>query len=633
MTTINTHQQQDTERFDEITVFNHSRQLRKENKHDEALSTLRNAMRRHWLSAEGIEKAGRQIIKHFKTHSTQTQNILVLGQCTTNWLCNCLTASAYAGGMSILATEGQYDNVMQELMAAASNDVKYDAVVLLPWNTRLLADGDRNTQQRIDDEIAFWQQAWNFVNGQLNTRLIQIGYDYKSPGYQGHHLGGQAGGHINLVRQINEALRAKLPEMSFFVDLDQISGMIGRENFYDARRYYWTKQPFSEVGTARLSEHVFAAYRTMVNGPKKVLILDLDNTVWGGVVGETGPLGIGIGDSPDGEAHRALQRYAKSLQNKGILLAVCSKNNDADAREPFEKNPDMILKLEDFAAFEASWDPKAVAIHRIAQTLRLGLDSFVFLDDNPVEREHVRQMLPDVEVVEVGDDASEYVHALEHGLWFESMNVTKADAQRVEQYRAEAQRREVQSSFTSMDDYLESLKMSADARQINEEDFTRVIQLLGKTNQFNLTTRRHSPQLVEQMLVDKNNMGITLRVADRFGDHGLVAVLLAVLKDHPMGTPGKAFEIDTWLMSCRVIGRTVEEFCYNTLLNAARDRNADFVIGTYIPTAKNALVKDLYDRLGFTPIHTADDGTVTYELNVHNAEERKTFLAKVVADA
>jgi FkbH-like protein len=213
------------------------------------------------------------------------------------------------------------------------------------------------------------------------------------------------------------------------------------------------------------------------------------------------------------------------------------------------------------------------------------------------------------------------------------MNVTKADAQRVEQYRAEAQRREVQSSFTSMDDYLESLKMSADARQINEEDFTRVIQLLGKTNQFNLTTRRHSPQLVEQMLVDKNNMGITLRVADRFGDHGLVAVLLAVLKDHPMGTPGKAFEIDTWLMSCRVIGRTVEEFCYNTLLNAARDRNADFVIGTYIPTAKNALVKDLYDRLGFTPIHTADDGTVTYELNVHNAEERKTFLAKVVADA
>jgi FkbH-like protein len=627
MTTLNSqHVQQDSERFDEITVFNHSRQLRKDNKNQESLDVLRNAMRRHWLSAEGIEKAGRQIIKHFKTHDSKTLNVLVLGQCTTNWICNCLTASAYAGGMSLLAREGQYDNVMQELMAAASSGVKYDAVVLLPWHTRLLAEGDRTTQQRIEDEINFWQQAWNFVTGQLNTRLIQIGYDYKSPGYQGHHLGGQPGGQVNLVRQVNEALRANLPQMSFFVDLDQMSGMTGRDQFYDARRYYWTKQPFSEVGTARLSEHIFAALRTMINGPKKVLVLDLDNTVWGGVVGETGPLGIGVGDSPAGEAHRALQRYAKSLLSKGILLAVCSKNNEADAKEPFEKNPDMVLNLDDFAAFEATWDPKAIAIQRIAQTLRLGLDSFVFLDDNPVEREHIRQMLPDVEVVEVGEDPSEYVHALEHGLWFESMNVTKADEQRVEQYRQEAMRRQEQSSFTSMDDYLDSLKMTADAKLINDEDFPRVIQLLGKTNQFNLTTRRHSPQIVEQMLASTDNMGITLRVTDRFGDHGLVAVLLAVLKEHEQS---KAFEIDTWLMSCRVIGRTVEEFCYNTLLLAARDRSADVIIGKYIPTAKNALVVDLYDRLGFTKVDTSDDGTVTYELNVHNAELRKTFLTQV----
>lgn len=627
MTTLNSqHVQKDSERFDEITVFNHSRQLRKDNKTQESLDVLRNAMRRHWLSAEGIEKAGRQIIKHFKTHDSKTLNVLVLGQCTTNWICNCLTASAYAGGMSLLTHEGQYDNVMQELMAAASSGIQYDAVVLLPWHTRLLAEGDRTSEQRIDDEISFWQQAWNFVTGQLNTRLIQIGYDYKSPGYQGHHLGGQPNGHVSLVRKVNEAMRSHLPEMSFFIDLDQVSGMTGRNQYYDARRYFWTKQPFSEIGTARLSEHIYAALRTMINGPKKVLVLDLDNTVWGGVVGETGPLGIGVGDSPAGEAHRALQRYAKNLLSKGILLAVCSKNNDADAREPFEKNPDMILKLEDFAAFEATWDPKAVAIARIAKTLRLGLDSFVFLDDNPVEREHVRQMLPDVEVVEVGDDPSEYVHALEHGLWFESMNVTKADEQRVEQYRQEAMRRQEQSSFTSMDDYLESLKMTADAKLINDEDFPRVIQLLGKTNQFNLTTRRHSPQIVEQMLANTDNLGITLRVTDRFGDHGLVAVLLAVLTDHLLG---KALEIDTWLMSCRVIGRTVEEFCYNTMLEAARQRRANVIIGKYIPTAKNALVQDLYDRLGFTKIQTSDDGTVTYELNVHAAELRKTFLTQV----
>ena len=630
MTTINSRLQQDAERFDEITVFNHSRQLRKENKTDESLHVLRDAMRRHWLSAEGIEKAGRQIIKHFKTANEKTLRVLVLGQCTTNWVCNCLTASAWAGGMSLLADDGQYDNVMQELMAAASSDVKYDAVVLLPWNTRLLADGDRSPQQRIEDELSFWQQAWNLVNNQLNSRLIQIGYDYKSPGYQGHHLASQPGGSVSLIRQVNQALQANLPDMGFFVDLDQISGMVGREHFYDARRYYWTKQPFSELGTAKLSEHTFAALRTMINGPKKVLVLDLDNTVWGGVVGETGPLGIEVGDSPAGEAHRALQRYAKKLTSKGILLAVCSKNNMDDAREPFLENPDMILKLEDFAAFEASWDPKAVAIQRIAKTLRLGLDSFVFIDDNPVEREHIRQMLPQVQVVEVGEDASDYVHALEDGLWFESMQVTQADEKRAQQYRVEAQRREVQSTFTCMDDYLESLKMTADARAIGDEDFARVIQLLGKTNQFNLTTRRHSPQVVEQMLSDDNNLGLTLRVADRFGDHGVVAVFLATLEDHPQG---KAFNIDTWLMSCRVIGRTVEEFCYNSLLAAAQDRNASVILGTYIPTAKNALVKDLYDRLGFKQVHISDEGSITYELNVKSAKMRKTFLASVEVGA
>ena len=200
--------------------------------------------------------------------------------------------------------------------------------------------------------------------------------------------------------RVNEALRANLPAGSFFVDLEQVAGMIGRERFYDPRRYFWTKQPFSEAGTVRLAEHIWAGIRAVTTGPKKVLVVDLDNTLWGGVVGEKGPLGIEFGDSPEGEAYRALQKYLKGLAARGIVLAVASKNNAEDAREPFEKNPDMILGLDDFAAFEAGWGPKGQALERIAQTLNLGLDSLVFLDDNPAEGEQVRQAVPEVSVVE-----------------------------------------------------------------------------------------------------------------------------------------------------------------------------------------------------------------------------------------
>ena len=440
---------------------------------------------------------------------------------------------------------------------------------------------------------------------------------------------------MDLIRRVNEALRQQLPRTAYFVDLEQVSGTLGREKFYDFRRYYWTKQPFSEEGTARLAQAICSGIRAATAGPKKVLVLDLDNTLWGGVVGETGPLGIEIGDSPAGEAYRAFQKYAKALARRGCVLAVCSKNNPDDAREPFLKNPDMQLTLEDFGAFEASWDPKAAAIERIAQTLQLGLDSFVFFDDNPAEREHIRQALPDVEVVDVPEDPAEYVRALERGQWFEAVALTDEDRQRSEQYRAEAQRREVKTAFGSMEEYLTSTQMVGDVRAIDDEDFSRVLQLIGKTNQFNLTTRRHSAETVRQMLAQPDSVGITVRMSDRFGDYGLIAVILGV--NEPGGAQGLTLRIDTWLMSCRVIGRTAEEFCLAALLERAKTHNYHRLLGQYIPTKKNVLVKDLFDRLGFSRLKTTDgtpasggapgNTTVSYELALSHAAAPKTFVA------
>ncbi len=378
-------------------------------------------------------------------------------------------------------------------------------------------------------------------------------------------------------------------------------------------------------------------------------MLDLDNTLWGGVVGETGPHGVGLGESPEGEAFRAFQKHAKELADRGVVLAVASKNNPADAREPFEINDNMHLKLDHIAAFEASWEPKGVTIARMAETLSLGLDSFVFFDDNPAEGEQVRQALPDVEVVDVPEEPAEFVRILQSGLWFETAGLTQADRERAGQYTVERQRRELQQNFASLDDYLRSLEMTAEVRPIDEAEMPRVVQLLGKTNQFNLTTRRHTAEDVARMLADPRSIGLTVRIKDKFGDYGLVAVMIGVPDEgEPVRFDGEggvvavpvsdvpdetidAVRIDTWLMSCRVIGRTAEQFTLKQFLERAMALGYRQVVGDYIPTKKNALVADLYGRLGFQVAHAvADgDGRVRYLLDLERTEPPATFVTAV----
>lgn len=605
------------------SFFKQVSDLRKQSRQAEALEQLRDALRRQQLDAEGVEKAGRILSPLLAGEAKRAAcRALLLGQCTTSWLANTLTAAAWGQGTALTVTEGAYDNVMQELLAAGAKEEKPDVVVLLPWNQRLLfGNENRSPAERVDDECAFWQQTWRLIRERLGARILQAGYDWITPGALGYCLGAKADGDAALVRRVNDALRESLPSGAYFADLEQIAGMMGRERFYDLRRYFWTKQPFSEAGTVRLSEHLWAGIRAMLSGPKKVLVLDLDNTLWGGVVGETGALGVGLGEGPDGEAFRAFQKHVKALSKRGVVLAVCSKNNPADARGPFLENPAMILSLDDLAHFEVSWEPKSQGLKRIAKTLQLGLDSFVFFDDNPAEREQIRQALPEVVVVEVSDP-SEYIRDLEKGLWFETVGLTDEDRQRGEQYRAENERRNLATSFDSLDDYLISLDMVGDIRPIDDADFERVVQLIGKTNQFNLTTRRHSAEQLRRMLAHPATIGLTLRMVDRFGDYGLVSVILAVEDDSQPGS----LQIDTWLMSCRVISRTAENFLFNALMEEARQRGARRLIGHYIPTPKNGLVKDLYDRLGFKPALNGSNGTQTYELDLAQAMPSTSFI-------
>jgi FkbH-like protein len=608
-------------------LFKEYRRLLKEDHEQQALSLLTEALRRDQLDDAGVVRAGEILRKQWtlRDMSNDALRVFLAGQCTTSWLAPALVGAAAARGMSISVDEGEYDQVLQGL---ESLDDRVDAVVLLPWHQRVLGGGaERSAEERIDSELALWQHAWKLAASK-GARVTQVGYDWMQSGVPGLHLGGGGDGDIAILRRLNERLRQQIPPRSYFVDLDQISGYHGRDAFYDPRQYCWTRQPFSNAGLVRLAQIIVAGLRAVIFGPKKVVAVDLDNTLWGGVVGETGPLNIEIGDSPAGQAFRAFQQHLKDLSRHGCLLAVCSKNNPTDAREPFEQNSDMVLSLDDFAAFEAGWDPKTVMLDRIAQQLRLGLDSFVFVDDNPAEREAIRQALPQVEVVDLPEEPAEFVRALQAGGWFESVELTDEDRSRSRQYVAEQQRSSAMAAFNSIDGYLESLEMVADCRPLAEVDLDRVVQLIGKTNQFNLTTRRHSIDDVRAMLAMPNAIALILRLRDRFGDYGLISVLIGV--PDPDDQPSTLL-IDTWLMSCRAIGRTVEQFQFNELVAAARQQGYERLVGKYIPTPKNVPVRDLYRKLGFTCRDERDDGSATYDLSLMNAPEALSFVRSAAA--
>ena len=436
-----------------------------------------------------------------------------------------MTAVAWGHGQACSVAEGGYDTVLQDLEHLAAHASPPHVVVLIPWTQRL-AGGSGTVAERVEDELAFWRHAWDAAarmgpGPPARLRLDDARRRRVRPGRRARRRRRPRPRRLRR-HPTPPAARLLLPRPRDGLRHDGPRGVLRPPPLL------LDQAALQRGGTIRLAEHLWAGVRALTTGPKKVLVLDLDNTLWGGVVGETGPLGVALGESPDGEAYRAFQKHAKALSRRGIVLAVASKNNEADGREPFEKNPEMVLGLDDIAAAEINWEPKGTTIRRIAEALSLGLDSFVFFDDNPAEREQVRQAIPEVAVVEVPAEPAEYVRALEAGLWFEAAALTEADAARAEQYAVERKRRELQQTAGSMEDYLRSLEMRADVREIDEADLMRVVQLLGKTNQFNLTTRRHGREDVLRLISASDAIGLTVRVEDRFGDHGLIGVLIAV---------------------------------------------------------------------------------------------------------
>src|SRR6267143_1387269 len=375
----------------------------------------------------------------------------------------------------------------------------------------------------------------------------------------------------------------------------------------------------------RLVARIVAAQRGL---SKKCLVLDLDNTLWAGVIGDDGLEGIVLGEgSVAGEAHLALQRYALQLKARGVILAVCSKNDTAIAEAVFRDHPEMLLQRSDIAAFVANWEDKAANLEAIAARLNIGPDSLVFVDDNPVERARIRESLPMVAVPDLPEDAAYYVRCLANAGYFEAVSFTPDDQRRAEQYAANTEREALLGSSESVDDFLRSLRMSVVFGPVKAVDLSRVTQLINKTNQFNPTTRRCTAEEMEAIAAAPEMISLKFRLLDRFGDNGLISVL--ILRPDP--EQADVLQIDTWVMSCRVFGRELEFEAMNIAVETARRRGVRAFRAHYIPTKKNGVISDLYPRLGFTraDAETPADGTIQWHLNLTEYVGRKTHIDRL----
>jgi FkbH-like protein len=355
-------------------------------------------------------------------------------------------------------------------------------------------------------------------------------------------------------------------------------------------------------------------------------VVDLDNTLWGGVIGDDGVEGIQLGAHGDGEAFYRLQHFLKGLLRRGILLAVCSKNEMHNALLPFEKHPETVLKREDFAAFEANWNDKAENIRQIRQTLNIGFDSMVFLDDNPFERNLVRDLLPDVVVPELPEDPADYVREISRLNLFETISWSAEDSTRAELYRQEAQRRESQASFASVGEFLKSLEMRITVARFDSFHLPRIAQLMQRSNQFNLTTRRLSEAECETLMNDPAAIPLYAGLADRLGDHGLISIVILEPRAGELA-------ITDWLMSCRVLTRGVEQYLMNTVFEHARRLGLARVTGEFIPTAKNGMVKDFFAQFNFSTTKEDGDGHTWWALDASAYQPYETFMAAVQTSA
>lgn len=548
--------------------------------------------------------------------------VALLGDSATQFLGKAVRGHGYEEKLALEIFEADFDQIDHQILNSNSDlyesnpefIVIYASVEKLWKRFAATAPAARqNFSEQILAEIRNW---WQSIAQFSKAKIIQLNFIEFNDGVFGHFAAKTACSFVYQLKRINLGLMdaSQSQKHVFIADISNLSGLAGYTNSHDPRLYATSKVTFSLDFLPLAAKAIVDIIKATKGIVKKCLILDLDNTVWGGVIGDDGIQNIQLGELGMGHAYDALQLWARELRHRGIILAVCSKNDEAVAKKPFQDHPDMTLRLDDIAVFVANWDNKVDNIKLIQKTLNIGFESMVFVDDNPFERNMIRSLLPDVTVPELPEDPAMYVSYLASLNLFETASFTEEDRDRTRQYREESARTDFQKSFTSVDDYLLSLQMVSKVKPFDEFTIPRVAQLTQRSNQFNLRTVRYTEADIDRMRKSDDHLTMAFHLEDKFGDHGLVG--LAILRAHDKET---AF-IDTWIMSCRVLKRGMEEFMVNQVTEEARRRGFKRLLGEYIPTSKNGMVKDFYGQMGFARLNGK------WQMPVDAFKPMKTFV-------
>lgn len=552
--------------------------------------------------------------------------IALIGDTATQFLATALRGTGVERGYQIDLFEAEYNQVERQFLDPSSELYQSDAdYIVLFQSTHKL--GERHSLLSPDQQETLAEERLAFIasiceNPVLaNKKIISLDYPEIEDTVFGSYATKVSSSLTYQVRKLNMGLMDLSQQYAnlFICDIAGLQNKLGRDLMFAPNVYVSTEMVLSIDALPYVAGRVMDIVCAIKGQFKKCLILDLDNTVWGGVIGDDGLEGIQLGHGLGiGKAFTEFQMWVKKLKQRGIIICVASKNNEETAKEPFEKHPDMILKLEDIAVFQANWETKVDNIRTIQRILNIGFDSMVFLDDNPFERNIVRENIPAITVPELPEDPGEYLEYLYSLNLFETTSYSQADKDRTKQYQVEAKRVSLQKTFSNEADFLKSLDMISVVSGFNAFNTPRVAQLSQRSNQFNLRTVRYTEADIEALAQDPDVIDLSFTLEDKFGDNGLIAVIIMKKQDE------ETLFVDTWFMSCRVLKRGMEDFTLNTMVEAARQKGYKRIIGEYLPTPKNKMVEGHYPSLGFEKLEGSS--TAQYVLDVEHYQPRENYI-------
>ena len=565
-----------------------------------------------------------ELKKNFKKNFSDLEKIKVaiLGDTATQFLVQALKGVGYENGFDLDIWEADFNQIERQILDYTSEfyQFKPEIVIVFQSSHKLLGKYNKLEPEHYlllaSNELELIQKLSLNITNNLNAKLIFYNYTEIDDTVFGNYANKTETSFLFQLRKLNYELMllaSKNPNL-FLCDISSIHNRVGKMIFFQSSIYINTEMVLSIEVLPEIAMRTVKLIGALQGKIKKCIILDLDNTVWGGVIGDDGLENVQIGSLGIGKAFTEFQYWVKKLKNRGIIVAVCSKNTESIAKEPFEKHPDMVLHMEDISVFIANWENKADNIRRIQRILNIGFDSIVFIDDNPFERNIVRENIPEIIVPELPEDPAEYLEYLYSQNLFETVSISKEDAERTKLYQIEARRIVDQQKFTNEDDFLLSLNMVSLVEPFNKFNTPRAAQLSQRSNQYNLRTIRYSDAEIERLSVHPDYFTFTFTLEDKFGDNGLICVLILKQESEQI------LFIDTWLMSCRVLKRGMENFVLSTIVDFAKDKGFNTLKGEYIPTAKNEMVKDHYFNLKFV----SQNGF--WLLNVDNYKKRKSYI-------